>query len=177
MKKFLFALPLLVAASFANANSVVYVSGGLGAGGLSSDNTNVGAHATFGTNALVPNVGFEVAFRGTAAGKMEDEDNKQPDDYLGATGSFILAAKPYYMAGPFQFWGKVGLNSWNAEYKSGADKDQNSTRKSSGTDFMYGVGMDVFMGQTFALGVSYDNYTFDKVNADSINLNLSLHFG
>jgi len=95
-------------------------------------------------------------------------------------------AKSFQIASRFGreiFWGmdlmfKLGLHHWSAE----TEVTGGTSASSSGNDFLWGVGLDGDMGDSFRVGLEYTSYNLENtsdnfdVTLDTLDLNISYMF-
>ncbi len=110
-------------------------------------------------------------------------------DYDVGTATYTDDVMSYQIVSRFGkeiFWDldlmfKLGLHSWSTdrEVENGGVTTSGST---SGVDFLWGVGLDTDLGESFRLGLDYTSYSLENSDDDydadigTVDLNLSYMF-
>ncbi len=163
MKKTLLALALMGAASPALADSWLYA--GVNYGSADYSGSSADSDGTYGLNigtGILPFIGVEAGY--WDLGKAQGSD----------LTTVYAAIKPSINVGPLEFYGKLGAN----KYDVGAG---DHFKDDDGYDFMYGAGVEytvldgIPLG-SLSLGLAYNHFGFDKLDANTYTLSATFHF-
>lgn len=163
MKKTLLALALMGAASPALADSWLYA--GVNYGTADFNKSGTGNEGTYGVNigtGILPFIGVEAGY--WDLGKAAGSD----------LTTVYAAIKPSINVGPLEFYGKLGTN----KYDVGAGE---KFKDDDGYDFMYGAGVEytvldgIPLG-SLSVGLAYNHFGFDQVDANTYTLSATFHF-
>jgi opacity protein-like surface antigen len=137
--------------------------------------SSIGWAVNMGTNfQLTDSSRFDVYLGYKEFGEPADLDKTitaKPLNYSLTSYSIINRAGTSLFKSDVYIMVKAGFHKWKQELEAAGDKDQ-----TDGVDFVYGLGLDYQVSESFRLGLGYSNYAFSDDSIDSYDATFTAFF-